>query len=338
MNNNKVSINDIAKEVGLSTTTVSRVISGKGEQYRISKASQEKILEAAKKMRYVPNFFAANLRTGKSNTVALIVPSLSNPFFAAIASGLNAEIRKYGYTTIICDSDENLENERKELELLNSRNIEGLIIVPSGNQWKHIQELHDQELPLVCIDRYFENLDLPYVSTDNYDGAYHVTKYLIDNGHKSIACIQGVKESTPNRLRIKGFKEALEQSGINNYWVVGDEFSLQNGYLETKLLMQQKVKPTAIFTLSNTIAMGCMKALKEENIRIPEDVSMITFDEHPYLDFLYTPLSCVAQPVNEIIQIAVKFLFSKLKNKDLDTIKVLLKPKFIIKESVKALL
>lgn len=338
MSNHKVSITDIAKKVGLSTTTVSRVLNGKGEQYRISKISRQKILKVAKEMRYVPNLYAANLRTGKSNTIALIVPSLSNPFFAAIASGLNAEVRKYGYTTIICDSDESLENEKKELQQLYARNIEGLIIVPYGSQWKHIQELHDQGLPVVCIDRYFEELDLPYVSTDNYDGAYHVTKYLIDNGHKSIACIQGVRESTPNRLRVKGFKEALEQSGIDNYWIVGDEFSLQNGYLETKLLMQQKVKPTAIFTLSNTIAMGCMKALKEENIRIPEDISMITFDEHPYLDFLYTPLSCVAQPVNEIIQIAVKFLFSKLNNKDLDTIKVLLKPKIIIKDSIKALL
>lgn len=338
MSNHKVSITDIAKKAGLSTTTVSRVINGKGEQYRISKVSQQKILEVAKEMRYVPNLYAANLRTGKSNTVALIVPSLSNPFFAAIASGLNAEIRKYGYITIISDSNENFENEKKELEQLSARNIEGLIIVPSGNQWRHIKELYDQQLPIICIDRYFEDLDLPYVSTDNYDGAFHATKYLINNGHVSIACIQGVKESTPNRLRVKGFKEALEQSGIRDYWVVGDDFTIQNGYLETKLLMQQKVRPTAIFTLSNTIAMGCIKALKEENIRIPQDVSIITFDEHPYLDYLSTPLSCVAQPVNDIIQIAVKFLFTKLENKDMNVIKVLLKPKIIIKDSVKTIL
>ncbi|MDD3561582.1 LacI family DNA-binding transcriptional regulator [Petrimonas mucosa] len=338
MSRHKVSITDIAKKTGLSTTTVSRVINGKGEQYRISEASRKKIMEAVKEMRYVPNIYAANLRTGKSNTVALMVPSLNNPFFASIVSGLNAEIRKYGYITIISDSDENFENEKKELEQLIARNIEGLIIVPTGNQWRHIKELYDQQLPIICVDRYFEELDLPYVATDNYDGAFHATKCLINNGHVSIACIQGVRESTPNRLRVKGFKDALEESGISSYWVVGDDFTIQNGYLETKLLMQQKDRPTAIFALSNTIAMGCMKALKEENIRIPQDVSIITFDEHPYLDFLSTPLSYVAQPVDDIIQIAVKYLFSRMQNKDMNVIKVLLKPQVVIKESIKTLL
>jgi LacI family transcriptional regulator len=338
MSRHKVSITDIAKKTGLSTTTVSRVINGKGEQYRISEASRKKIMEAVKEMRYVPNIYAANLRTGKSNTVALMVPSLNNPFFASIVSGLNAEIRKYGYITIISDSDENFENEKKELEQLIARNIEGLIIVPTGNQWRHIKELYDQQLPIICVDRYFEELDLPYVATDNYDGAFHATKCLINNGHVSIACIQGVRESTPNRLRVKGFKDALEESGISSYWVVGDDFTSQNGYLETKLLMQQKDRPTAIFALSNTIAMGCMKALKEENIRIPQDVSIITFDKHPYLDFLSTPLSYVAQPVDDIIQIAVKYLFSRMQNKDMNVIKVLLKPQVVIKESIKTLL
>lgn len=331
----KVSITDIAKKTGLSTTTVSRVLSGKAEKYRIGKKSQQKIENAAEEMNYIPNHFAANLRTGKSNTIALVVPSLSNPFFANIASEINAEIRKYGYITIISDSDENPEIEKMELEQLRARNIEGLIIAPCGNQWKHIKDLHDQGLPVICIDRYFENLDIPFVSTDNYDGAYHATQFLIKSGHSEIACIQGVQESTPNRLRVKGFVDALEESGIKDYCVTGDDFTVQNGYLETKLILHQKERPTAIFTLSNTIAMGCMKALKEENLKIPQDISLITFDEHPYLDYLSTPLSCVAQPVSDISKIATKFLFSKLNNKGIRINQVLLKPEIKIKESIK---
>jgi LacI family transcriptional regulator len=157
MTTQKVSITDIAKKTGLSTTTVSRVLSGKAEKYRIGKKSQQKIELAAKEMQYIPNHFASNLRTGKSNTVALIVPSLSNPFFASIASEINAEIRKYGYITIISDSGENPEIEKMEMEQLRARNIEGLIIAPCGNQWKHIKDLYDQGLPVICIDRYFEN-------------------------------------------------------------------------------------------------------------------------------------------------------------------------------------
>ncbi|NEW85080.1 MAG: LacI family transcriptional regulator [Mariniphaga sp.] len=338
MANQKVNINDIASETGLSISTVSRVLNGKGEQYRIGKKSQQKIIEAAEALNYIPNQFAANLRTGRSKTIALIVPSLNNPFFAGIASAINSEVRKFGYITIISDSDENQDIEKMELQKLMSRNIDGLVIIPCGNQWENIKQLYDQGFPLICIDRYFEELDLPYVSTDNYEGAFAATKYLIENGHTIITCIQGVQQSTPNRLRVKGFKDALEKAGIDTYSVVGDEFSVQNGYLETKLLLHQEIRPTALFTLSNNIAMGCMKALKEEKVRVPEDISLITFDDHPYLDFLATPLSCVAQPVSDISKIAIKYIFSKIKNKEIKPTQLLLKPTLMIKESIRSIL
>lgn len=331
----KVNINDIAEMTGLSITTVSRVLSGKAEQYRIGKKSQQKVKEAAKELHYVPNHFAANLRTGKSGTLALIIPSLNNPFFAGIASEINTELRKYNYITIISDSDENVETEKMELLQLASRNIEGLIIVPCGDQWEHIQEIQKQKIPVVCIDRYFEDLDIPYISTDNYEGAFKATKYLIENGHSRITCIQGVQNSTPNRLRVKGFKDAMSESGLDIHDIAGDDFTFQNGYLETKLLLQQKKRPTAIFTLSNTIAMGCMKALKEENINVPNDISLITFDDHPYLDYLSTPLSCIAQPVSDISKIAIKFLISKIQNKDITASQVLLKPTMKLRDSIR---
>ena len=239
---------------------------------------------------------------------------------------------------MISDSDENQEIEELELQQVMSRNIEGLIIAPCGNKWEHLKQLYDQGLPIICIDRYFEELDIPFVSTDNYAGAYNAAKHLIENGHSLIACIQGVQQSTPNRLRVKGFIDALENEGIRNYFIAGDDFSVQNGYLETSLLLHQKVRPTAIFALSNTIAMGCMKALKEMNIRIPEDISLITFDDHPYLDYLATPLSCIAQPVSNICKIAIKFLFSRINNNEIKINQVLLKPELKIKKSVKRII
>ncbi|WP_159519581.1 LacI family DNA-binding transcriptional regulator [Sunxiuqinia indica] len=337
MTHNRIKINDIAQLTGLSTTTVSRVLNGKAKQYRIGKESQEKIKKIAKELNYIPNQNAANLRTGRSNTIALIVPSLNNPFFANIASNINNEVRDKGYVTIVGDSDEDVATEKLILQQLSSRNIEGIIIVPCGNKWAHIKELHDQGLPIVCIDRYFDNLDIPFVSTDNHHGAYLATRHLIEQGHTIIACIQGVKESTPNKLRIKGYLDALSESGIKDILITGDEFSFHCGYIETKLLLQQKNKPTAIFTLSNTIAMGAMKALKEERIKIPDDISLITFDDHPYLDYLATPLSCVAQPVTDISKIATKFLFSEINRNKMPLPKILLKPNLNIKESVKRL-
>jgi LacI family transcriptional regulator len=331
----KININDIALMTNLSITTVSRVLSGKAEEYRIGKKSQQKVLDAARKLQYIPNHFAANLRSGRSGTLALIIPSLNNPFFAGIASEINTELRKFNYITIISDSDENLETERMELAQLASRNIEGLIIAPCSDKWEHVMEIQNLGIPVVCIDRYYEDADIPYISTDNYEGALKATRYLIENGHSRITCIQGVQSSTPNRLRIKGFIDAMKEAGLGSSDISGNEFTFQNGYLETKLILRQKTRPTAIFTLSNTIALGCMKALKEENIQIPNDISLITFDDHPYLDYLSTPLSCIAQPVSDISKIAVKYLISKVQNQDVEISHILLKPELKLRDSVK---
>ena len=335
MANQKVSIVDIAKTAGVSISTVSRVLNGKAEEFRISKKSEQKVKETARRLNYVPNQFAANLKSGKSNTIALIIPSLSNPFFADIASEINAEIRNRGYITIIGDSDESTDIENEELLQMQSRNIEGLLIVPCSQNWKSIKKLHDRGIPVVCMDRYFEDQDIPYVSTDNYEGAVMATKHLIEQGHTNIACIQGVQHSVPNKLRIQGYQDAMVSSGIKDYHISGDEFSVENGYKETKLLLQLKERPTAIFTLSNNIAMGCMKALREENVNIPEDMSLITFDDHPYLDYLATPLTCITQPTREICRLAVKYLFFMLANKEIKTRQVLLKPELKYRRSIR---
>ena len=193
----KPNIVDIAEKSGFSITTVSRVLNGKADKYRISKETQQIIQNAAEELNYVPNEFARNLRTGKSKTIALIVPSLKNPFFAEIASVVNAEVRRYNYITLIGDSDDNIEIEKAEVAHLSSRNLDGMIIVPCGDEWGHLVKLQEKGLPLVCIDRYFEGIDLSFVSSDNYEGAYSATRYLIDHGHSSVACIQGVNIPHP---------------------------------------------------------------------------------------------------------------------------------------------
>lgn len=333
----KSNIIDIAEKSGFSITTVSRVLNGKADKYRISKETQQIIQKTAKELNYVPNEFARNLRTGKSKTIALIVPSLKNPFFAEIASVVNSEVRKYNYITLIGDSDDNVEDEKVEVAHLSSRNLDGMIIVPCGEEWQHLVNLHEKGLPLICIDRYFESAGLSFVSSDNYEGAFSASRFLIDHGHTSIACIQGVRHSIPNIQRVKGFVDAMIAHGISSYSVTGDDFSEQNGYLETKLLLQQKQRPTAIFTFSNTIAMGCVRALKDEKIRVPDDISLITFDENPYLDYIEPPLTCISQPVEDICKIGVKILFSSIMDDDTSPKQVLLKTQLKVKASVKNL-
>jgi len=332
----KTKIKDVAEKTGLSITTVSRVLNGKAEDYRISKKTKETIEKAANELNYIPNKHAANLRSGKSNTLGLILPSLINPFFSKIASLINTEVNKQGYNLIISDSNEDIKAEKQALNQLISLNIEGLIMIPSNSEKDHIEHIQDKGLPVILIDRYFEDGKLPFVSTDNYLGATMATEHLLEYGHNCIACIQGVQTSTPNKLRVKGFSETMRNAGLHSYMIAGDEFSIQNGYLQTKLLLQKKQRPTAIFTLSNTIALGCLQALKEENLKVPEDISIITFDDHPYLDFLSTPISCIKQPVDNICMIALKFLFSKLNGeRDFKDERIILRPEIKYRESVR---
>ncbi|RAV27803.1 LacI family DNA-binding transcriptional regulator [Sinomicrobium soli] len=331
----RTSITDIAKATNLSISTVSRVINGKAEEYRIGKKSQKLVLETAKRLNYKPNHAAAHLRSGKSRTIALLIPTLDNPFFASLASKINNDLREEGYTTILSESGENLEREKEILRNLLSRNIEGLIMVPCGQEFSHILELKNKELPIVCMDRYIDELDLPYVSTDNYFGAFEATKLLINSGHRNILGIQGELQSIPNQQRALGFTAALKEANIDQVNLKGDSFSVQNGYLETKLALQNADIPTAIFAFSNTIALGCLKALKEDRLSIPGDVSLICFDDHPFLEFLSAPITSVAQPVSDIARLSTRFLFSLIGKDPLESQKMLFKPQIIIRNSIK---
>jgi len=337
MDHRKTNIKDIAKSTSLSITTVSRVLNGKSKQYRISEKSQKKIREAAEALNYIPNQIAVNLQSGRTRTIALIIPSLMNPYFSRIAGLINMDLQQMGYATLISDSNENPEREKEELLQMNSRNVEGIIIAPCGNSPDQLRLIQNLKIPVVCLDRFIEGLEIPFVSTDNYQGAYQATKHFIKNGHTSIACIQGIESSMPNQLRIKGFKAALEEEGIKISSISGYDFSVENGYTETLLLLQNKAKPSAIFAMSNTIALGCMKALKENNFRIPEDISLIAFDDHPYLDYLSTPLTCVEQPVDDICKIAVRLLFSLINNEKIKSKQVFLQPTLKFRDSVKQL-
>lgn len=330
----KTGIKDIARETKLSVSTVSRVINGKAKEYRIGEKSQKLILDAAKRLNYSPNHAAAILKSGRSQTIALVVPTLSNPFFASLASEINKDLREEGYTTILSESGEDLKLEKEILQTLLSRDIDGLILVPSGKEFDHIVQLQNQGLPVVCMDRYFDRPGLPYVSTDNYQGAYQATRLLTDHGHQNILGIQGVKNSVPNQQRAKGFEAALRDKGIDKISLTGNDFSVQNGYLETKLAFQNQSPPTAIFAFSNTIALGCLKALREEQLEIPDDVSLICFDDHPYLDFLSTPLTCVVQPESDIARLTTRFLFSIIRDSPLESTQVLLKPQIKLRKSI----
>ncbi|MBL1407620.1 LacI family DNA-binding transcriptional regulator [Sphingobacterium faecale] len=311
-----VTIKTIAKNTNFSLTTVSRVLNGTSEKHRISKTTQKIILEEAKKLGYIPNMAAKTLRSNRSHTVGLIVPSLSNPFFSIVASTVSKMLHNQGYVVLMSDSDNNEKEERKMLQALQAQNLVGLIAIPLGKR-QNYELLNQSTIPTVFIDRFFSDFSFYSVSTDHYKSSFQLVEHLIEMGHRKIACIQGDEHVVSNTYRVDGYREALKVHGLTYQYLGGVSFTEEEGYLETKLLLQKKDRPTAILALSDTILLGVLKALKEAKISVPEEVSVVSFDNSSYLDFLEVPVTSIAQPITQIAQLAVRLLLEQIDDRGL---------------------
>lgn len=303
----------MAERLGYSATTISRVLSGKAEKYRISPDTVNAVLREARRCNYSPSVAAQSLRTRRSNTIGLLLPSVANPYFADMASVIITELNSAGYTTIVVDTMESEQRLSESARSLISRQVDGILAVPCGEKGMDLEMLSAQ-IPVVLIDRYYEDTSLPYVTTNNYQGGLDATRHLLSRGHTRISCIQGVQSSMPNKERVRGYMKAMEDEGLaQDIDIIGNEFSVQNGYLETKLLMSRAQRPTAIFALSNTIMLGALKAIREAGLRIPEDVALISFDNNLYMDYMTPSITRISQPVEDMAKLAVKILLDKIK-------------------------
>ena len=323
----------MAERLGCSATTISRVLSGKAEKYRISEATVKAVLREARRCNYTPSATAQILRTKKSNTIGLLLPSVSNPYFADMASVIISELSDSNFTTIVVDTMESEQKLNESARSLISRQVDGLIAVPCGENGEEMEMLSGLT-PLVLIDRYYENTSLPFVTTNNYQGGLDATKHLLSRGHSRITCIQGVQSSMPNKERVRGYCRAMEEAGLaENINIVGNEFSVQNGYLEAKLLMSREIRPTAIFTLSNTIMLGALKAIREAGLSVPQDVALISFDNNLYMDYMTPSITRISQPVEDMSKLAVKILLDKLNGESNCNSQLRLSPMMVAGES-----
>ncbi len=331
----KSTLETIAERTGFSTSTVSRVLSGKSKDGRISEKTAETIRKAAEETGYTPNILARNLRKGKTFTIGLVVPDISNPYFAEITSVIVAEAKKNGYTTIVTDTMENEAAQNDSVSALVSRKVDGIIVVPCGSDPAFLEEINGQTAPVILVDRYFGNSRLPYVSTNNWQGGFDGTDILLRNGHKKIACIQGNLASIPNCRRIEGYRAALKRAGLEaEERIIGNDFTVQNGYVETKLLLESPDRPTAIFALSNTIGLGAIRAIREAGLRIPEDISIVSFDNNIYLDYLIPAVTRIGQRVEEMGRMAVKLLLESIRGQRRLCSQIELSAETILRESV----
>ncbi len=310
----KETLSTISRRTGFSISTISRVLSGKAEQYRICENTVRTIREEAKKCHYSPDVVARSLRTRKTYTIGLLVPEIQNPFFANISSIVIQKAKEKGYNIIVADSMEKEENEIQAIQDFVSRKVDGMIVVPVGQNPGYLEEIN-RSTPVILIDRYYNNTDLQYVCSDNYAGACMATEHLISKGYRNITVIQGVNASTTNQERIRGHLSALRKYDTVNTEIHGDSFSIENGYRIAKQAISSGSVPDAIFAFSNTIMLGALKAIKEAGKRIPGDIALISFDNNNYLDYLDPPVTRISQPIEKIGEIATDILIKRITGK-----------------------
>jgi LacI family transcriptional regulator len=335
-----VTLDDIAKRSGLSVSTVSRVINKKTKKYRISKKVELLVLKAAKELNYRPNQLARSLRLKKTQTIGLVAPDISNPFFAQIIKTIQAGLHQLNYSLVVCDSDENLELEVEHTNLLFSKGVDGLIVMPVGQHYSHFQYLLDNGIPVVTVDRGFDGLRTNMVVIDNHEGAFAAVEHLLRSGHRKIAIIQGLPDTFTSAGRLEGYKDALRKYGVpvDESLIVGKDFRKENGYIETKLLLQSPNRPTALFTTSDLITLGALQAIKEERLEVPRDVSLVAFDDLESADYFSCPITAVAQPKEILGEMAVKILIDEIHDPGKhEPRRIVLKPSLILRNSVRIL-
>lgn len=318
-----MTIKKIAQLANVSTATVSKVINGK-DKY-ISEATKLKILKIVEQEGYVPNGIAKSLKIKKTKTIGIIIPDVMNLFFSELARGVEDAAEKRGYTVILCNSDNKESKEEKYIQMLQEKKVDGIIITAPENRTH--QSIKIQDIPLVLVDRDIgtqTDQKIGRITVDNRDGAYKATKYLIENGCREIGMISSNYKNKPSADRIKGYEKALDESKINieQNKIFLENYTIESGYNGAKKILKE-TEVDGIFCGNDLIAIGAIKALREKDIRIPEQVKIIGFDDIQISQYMDPPLTTIRQPIYQMGEESVKMLISLIKNKGKNLEKVL---------------
>ncbi|WP_456313153.1 LacI family DNA-binding transcriptional regulator [Pseudomonas shirazensis] len=334
----KITIKDIATEAQVSISTVSFVINGKGKKMGISASVIKKVQDVAEKLNYRPSMIATSLRTGKTRSIGLIVEDISNQFFADLARVIEDEAKNIDYRVFYCSTGDDDERSEELIQSLLQANVDGFIITPTKNLEPSIEILLKLKKPVVLIDRYFPDQKVSHVVMDNYEGSYSATKFLINKGCKNIAVVNNTSEMVQMKLREDGYTAALKEEGIyDESLVLHMEYDSHDEEKIASIVkfFKKNVKIDAVLFLTNYLGLTGLRAFKNMNIKIPENISVISFDDHDSFK-LHTPtISVVAQPIEDIAIQSIQLLMRQMSNMETFEIeKSLKKGTLIIRESV----
>lgn len=331
-----IRMKDIAKELGLSQATVSKVLR---EHPDIGEKTRQRVLERVKELDYQPNSLARSLVTGRSYLIGLVAPSLLHPFFAEIARALSAAIRDKGYSLIVSSSEEDPELEREEISRLMARRLDALVIATSGSNLEQFERMESKGPPFVLIDRDLNGLPANFVGINDEKAGRLATEHLIDMGCRRVAHIRGADNST-GVGRFQGYRQALRHRGVpylDEYVVrrnLVDTETTRQGEEAMRLLLERDPRPDGVFCFNDPLAIGAMNVILESGLRIPEDIALIGCGNLPINDCLRVALSSIDQHSQMIGQRAAELVLSLIESKQPPRARtVILEPTLVVRSS-----
>jgi len=324
-----VTIRDVSKKSGYSVATVSRVIN---DSDLVTEDTKKKVGQVIKELGFVPNNTARGLSTRKSNTIGMIVPNISNPFFGELIKGAEEAAGEKGFNIIILNSSYNNKKTIKDIMILKSRNVDGIIMSSADFDESIYNTLIDNNIPFVLTGPVSSKHKTNYVSVDNLEGAKKATDHLVKLGHKKIGYMSGDYASYLNKLRLQGYKEILKDNNIK----IDEELIFKESVeknINKYMKMETKDKPTAIFTFNDYMALEYMEKLEEKGIKIPEDVAVVGFDNIKMASYYSIGLTTVDNRQEEFGEKSFELLLDIIKGKTDETHQIITKPKLIIRKT-----
>ena len=324
-------LHDVARHANVSPMTVSRVVNGTGP---VSPERRQRVERALDELGYMPNAVARNLRTKRSDTIGLVLPDMTNPFFTTLAQGVETALREAGISLLLTNTDEREDEERRLVPVLLGRQVDGLLIVPSGNASEAVRLCRDQGVPVVLVDRRSDAEGIDVVRSDAEGGSIALGRLLVGLGHRDAAVLTG-PASVPTAVdRAVGFSRAfVEEAGLPPPVVEHGRFTIASGMAMARAAMALEPRPTVLFAANNFIAIGAMHALEELGLRVPEDIALVAFDDLPSAMITFPFFTVAAQPAFEMGQRAVAMLLDRAANPDAPARDLVLPTELVIRRS-----
>lgn len=330
-----VNIYDVAKKAGVSVVTVSRVIN---KYPNVRKSSQEKVMNAMRELDYKPNAAARSLAKGKTNMIGLVIPTAKDFFMSEVLSSIEKSLRKRGLFLVVSFAADEIDFEDSScIRLFREDRVDGILILSPIKNDEYLIELKKNNFPFVLLDQHHSNLQVPSVTIDNFTGGYAAAKALLEGGAKKIAHICGPDKYESSSERLRGYKQALMDYNIklDASLIVEGDFSVQSGYRITEKWIKEDTLPDAIFAADDNTAFGVIDAARKYNISIPDRLSVIGYDNHPFSSSLHPSLSTINQPTEELGEAGVEFLLNIIEGKFKRTSTIVLKPELILRQTTR---